>query len=270
LRHEVLDIGVDYARAGLSGKTEPKLYTYIHEASSEIPVSLRPGVIICPGGAYLFTSDREAEPVASCFFAMGFQCFVLRYTVKGAIPFPAPQLELAEAVATVRRHADEWHVDTGKIAVCGFSAGGHLAASLGVFWNRDFIQEPLGLTTECRPDALILGYPVITSGRFTHKLSMQNLLGSRYEECIDLVSLEKRVSSDTPPAFLWHTWDDANVSVENTLLFASALRSAGVPAEIHIFPHGPHGLSLATRESGLVQEECKSWPYWAARWLRNI
>ena len=99
---------------------------------------------------------------------------------------------------------------------------------------------------------------------------MQNLLGSRYEECIDLVSLEKRVSSDTPPAFLWHTWDDANVSVENTLLFASALRSAGVPAEIHIFPHGPHGLSLATRESGLVQEECKSWPYWAARWLRNI
>lgn len=268
--HEVLNIQVDYARAGISGFADPKLFTYIHEDSPELAHSRRPAVIICPGGAYQFTSDREAEPVAVRFFAMGFQCFILRYTVKGSIPFPAPQLELAKAVSLIRQHADQWQVDAEKIAVCGFSAGGHLAASLGVFWNRDFIREPLGLVDECRPNALILGYPVISSGEFAHSLSIHNLLGTRYDECVGLVSLENQVSQETPPTFIWHTWDDENVPVENSLLFISALRKAGVPTEAHIFPHGPHGLSLATEETGLVQEECRDWPDWAGRWLRSL
>ncbi len=270
MHHEVLNIRVVYARAELSGSANPQLYTYIHEATPELTRPPRPAVVICPGGAYQFTSDREAEPVAARFFAMGYQCFVLRYTVKGSVPFPAPQLELAEAVALIRRHADQWQVDAEKIAVCGFSAGGHLAASLGVFWNRDFIREPLGLTDECRPNALILGYPVISSGAFAHSLSIHNLLGSHYDTCVELVSLDKQVSQDTPPTFIWHTWDDANVPVENSLLFISALRKAGVPTEAHIFPHGPHGLSLATEETGLVQEECRDWPDWAGRWLRSL
>lgn len=117
---------------------------------------------------------------------------------------------------------------------------------------------------------MILGYPVITSGEFAHRGSFINLLGDRYEEDRALTSLENQVSADTPPTFLWHTWDDACVPVENSLLLATALRKNGVPTELHILPSGPHGLSLATAETGVVQEACAGWPDWAARWLWDL
>ena len=269
--YEEIPLSIDYARAGLTGKGEPRLYAYRRSPSPEMAAVPRPAVVICPGGGYQMTSDREAEPIALRFLAEGFQCFVLRYSVAGRVHFPGPQLELAAAVALVRRHAEEWMVNPDKIVVCGFSAGGHLAGSLGMFWNRELLTAPLGLRPEdIRPNGMILAYPVITSGEFAHRDSFKRLLGDRYEENLELASLEKQVSADTPPAFVWHTWDDNVVPVENALLLAGALRRHGIPLEMHILPSGPHGLALAAEETGIAVPSCAAWPDWAARWLREL
>ncbi len=270
MRHEILDITVDYTKAGLQGEASPKLYTYVRDPSPELRARLRPAVVICPGGGYFATSDREAEPIALRFLEEGFQCFVLRYSCQ-CFPFPGALLELATAVATVRRRAQEWQVDPDKIIVSGFSAGGHLAASLGVFWNRDFVTGPLGLEgQEIRPNGILLSYPVITSGEFANRGSFTNLLTDRYDEYIDLVSLENQVSADTPPCFLWHTANDEAVPAENSLLFAAALQKQKIPLELHILPSGIHGLALATAETDYPSEACAPWTEWAARWIRSL
>lgn len=271
--HETLEIPVDYARAGLSGRGHATLTTYVRSSSPEMSHAPRPAVVICPGGGYMFTSDREAEPIALRFLDKGFACFVLRYTVDGSVRFPGALLELAASVALVRQRAAEWNVDPDKIVVCGFSAGGHLACSLGVLWDRPFLREALDKEPAAfRPNGMILGYPVITSGPFAHEGSFHELLGGRYgeEAAMELTSLEKQVSASTVPAFLWHTADDPAVPCENSLLLAGALRRHGVPFELHILPSGPHGLSLAEEETGLIEASCQPWPDWAARWIRAL
>ena len=144
-----------------------KLVTYIQDDSAEIGIASRPLVLVCPGGGYEFTSDREAEPLALQFLAMGYHAAVLRYSVAPAV-FPMSLCELAWSVGLIREHAEEWHVNPAQIIVLGCSAGGHLVASLGVFWNRDFLAKALGAEggdrRQLRPDGLILFYPVITSG----------------------------------------------------------------------------------------------------------
>ena len=183
---------------------------------------------------------------------------------------------LAEAVAWVRAGAAENHVDPRQISVCGFSAGGHLAGSLGDFWNAPFLAAETGLAPQdMRPDKMVLCYPVITGGEFAHKGSFDNLLGADADAARRAeVSLEQHVTQDTPPAFLWHTYTDPGVPVENTMLFAMALRRAGVPFESHIYSVGGHGLSLAneltenTAGAG-VQAECTGWVDLAAGWLRR-
>ena len=167
--HKIIDIKVDYKAAGIDGKGSPKLYTYIIDHSPEMDYhKARPAVIICPGGGYAMTSDREAEPVALRFNSLGFQAFVLRYSVM-KVRFPGALLELAKAVATVRENAGEWDINPDKIVVCGFSAGGHLTASLGVFGTA-ILSKPLGYAgQEIKPNGIILSYPVISSGRFAHQ-----------------------------------------------------------------------------------------------------
>ena len=223
----------------------------------------------------MFTSDREAEPIAMAFGARGFHTCVLRYPCAPA-RFPAALCALAGAVAWVRGHAQELHADPGQIAVCGFSAGGHLAGSLGVFWNEPFLAQQTGLAPDAvRPDKMVLCYPVITSGAFAHTGSFDNLLGEDADAARRAeLSLECRVTADTPPAFLWHTYTDPDVPVENTLLFALALRRAGVPFESHIYSVGVHGLALAnelTKNAGgnAVQPACTGWVELAAQWLRR-
>ncbi len=256
---------------------DTKLVTYIHEYYQEIAIESRPLVLVCPGGAYAYTSNREAEIFAMQFLAMGYHAAVLRYSCAPA-RYPVALTELAASILLIRENAEKWHVNPNQIIVLGCSAGGHLAASMGVFWQEDFLAEKLGLSVEqkelLRPNGMILCYPVITSGEYAHRGSMANLLGEREAELGAKMSLENQVTSQTPPAFIWHTFTDGSVPVENSLMFVSALRKAGVSTEFHMYPQGGHGLGLANRLTmtaggGAVQEECTSWISLAHTWIES-
>lgn len=267
-----IPLDIDYQAAGLDSTAEAFLDTYLIESSPEMKQNThRPALIICPGGGYAFCSDREGEPVARAFSAAGYQTFVLWYSI-GTLPFPCQLLQAATAVATVRAHAAEWCIDPDNIVIAGFSAGGHLAGSLGVLWNRDYVKNALGYhREEHRPNGMILSYPVITSGEFAHRGSFENLLRERYgEELLLETSLEKQVSADTVPAFVWHTYPDTCVPVENTLLFATAMKAHNIPLELHIFPQGGHGLSLVTPEVGGGPAEAAAWVEMAIRWMSDL
>ena len=253
------------------------LFTYFLDNSPEIdPERRRPVVLICPGGGYAMTSDREAEALAVKFMAMGYHAAILRYSVAPA-RFPEALLQLATAVAMLRENADKWNIDTEKIVVQGSSAGGHLAASLGVFWNKPFVAEALGMDAEkFRPNGLMLSYPVITSGEFAHRGSFNNLLRDQYtEEMLEKTSLEKQVNEYVPRAFIWHTYEDTVVPVENSLLFATELRRHHIPVEFHLFERGCHGLSLANEltdnpQGERIQRECECWITMAIAWMHNL
>ena len=262
-------------------QTPCRIYAYLHEISPDIGPKenkARPAVVVVPGGAYVFTSDREADPVAQQFLAAGYHVFVLRYSV-APDRYPTSLLQLAALLAHIRQNAAAYHVRPDAIAVCGFSAGGHLSASSGILWNEPVIAETLGIENRmARPDAMILSYPVITSGEFAHQYSFECLLG---DQCQNKtlranVSLENRVDATTPPAFLWHTFADELVPLENSLLFANALRRAGVPFELHVFPEGIHGLSLAnelTQTDGnpaQIVPAAAQWMGLCLTWLQGI
>ncbi|MFT4414231.1 alpha/beta hydrolase [Fredinandcohnia humi] len=254
------------------------LHTYILENFPVIdPNRKRPFVIICPGGGYQYTSDREAEAVAIKLNALGLHACILRYSAPAI--FPTALCQLAKTVGLIREQAKQWNVDVTRIIVMGFSAGGHLAASLGVFWNKSFLLEKLGYPKEqIKPNGLVLSYPVISSGEFAHQGSFQALTGEQYQnkELQELLSLEKQVSKDTPPTFLWHTVTDKSVPVQNSLLFADALLKHGVSFEMHIYPKGAHGLSLGTEETMAkdnefsVQPEVSNWIEMAGRWIQGL
>ena len=254
------------------------LYTYFLDSSIEMrPNEKRPVILMCPGGGYEMTSDREAEPMAMQFLAMGYHVAVLRYSVC-PVRYPAALLQVAESVLYLKEHADEYHIDPEKIVVQGCSAGGHLAANYGIAWNSPFLTKLMGMEND--PErlcvaGLLLCYPVITSGEKAHEESFRNLLGEQYEEKKEELSLENQVTPDTPPTFLWHTATDETVPVENSLYFFQACLQQGVSAELHIYPVGGHGLSLANEETcranGIgVQKECQSWIGLAQTWLKKI
>ena len=254
-----------------------ELTVYLHEHYQELAVETRPLVLVCPGGAYAYTSEREADPLAAQFLAMGYHAAVLRYSCAPAV-YPTALTELAYSLELIRRNGEDWYVNPEQIIVLGCSAGGHLAASMGVFWKEEFLAGALGIRKEeqklIRPDGMILCYPVITSGEFAHRGSFQNLLGARQEELSAKMSLENQVDKDTPPAFIWHTYEDGAVPAENSLLFVTALRRAGVPAEFHMYPKGSHGLALANRltqnqDGNAAQPECTSWVGLAHTWIEH-
>lgn len=253
-------------------KNKATLTTYMLDTINEVNENIkRPVVIICPGGGYERTSNREAEPIAMQMNAMGYHACVLRYTCKTAV-FPVALYQLARSVALVRENAAKWHVDTDKVFVMGFSAGGHLACSLGCFWNNKEIMKGLDIDNQMyRPDAMILSYPVISSGEFAHEGSFKNLLGDAYgdESLMRQVSLEYQVSKDTPKAFIWHTYEDNAVPVENSLLFAMALKKEKIPFALHIYEHGHHGLSLGNEEVGTVEEEIQGWTKNLKKWVER-
>lgn len=251
---------------------------YIPENSEEININKkRETIIMCPGGGYVMTSDREAEPVALKFVAEGFNLVVLRYSV-APNKFPKALIELAATVDYVRSKSKEWNVDKDKIIVCVFSAGGHLAGSLGVLWDNKILEEALEINKDnIKPNAMILCYPVITSGEFAHKGSFDNLLGENVSEVErEKLSLEKLVSKNTPTTFLWHTFDDGAVPVQNSLFFANSLASNNVPFELHIYPNGVHGLSLCEEltamngQSEHINQHAGTWFKLAVEWIKNL
>lgn len=268
MRYETIDITVPGQQEGPA-----KLSAYILDNLKTEPKRRRTAVIVVPGGGYWNCSDREQEPVAMRFLGMGCHAFILNYSV-APHRFPVSLRELAMSVAAIREHAAEWHIDTDRILVCGFSAGGHLTCSLGTFWNRPVAYEAIGKTPEeIRPNGLILCYPVISSGEYRHQGSMNQLLGENPDpELAELFSLENQITADMPPVFLWHTLTDENVPVENSLLLANALRRADVNFEFHLYPSGGHGLSLATEETSggkesLVEPCCQTWISLVQSWI---
>ena len=240
------------------------------------PAIRRPAVIICPGGGYTHLSEREAEPVALRLLGGGFNAFVLKYRV-APWRYPAQLYDLASAVHYVRAHADELFTDPGRIAVLGFSAGGHLAGCLGVMWQQEALFRPLGLRPEdVRPNALALCYAVITAGPYASRETFECLTGSPDPARHEALSLEKLVDEHCPPTFLWHTFEDTCVPVDNSLLMAHALSEHHIPAQMHLFPFGPHGSALCNEQtSGKVNPhyflpDCMGWPELMMQFLRKV
>ena len=227
------------------------LTAYIPDISEEMKnMKTKPSVLVLPGGAYKFCSDREAEPIALAYLAKGFNAFVLRYSLNEKSAFPTPLNDASKALKFIRDNAAEFYTDPQKIAVIGFSAGGHLAAALSTM-------------SDDKPNACILGYPCILS-------STSPILASPVESVTDYVT------DKTPPTFLFAASNDGAVPIENSLSYAEALSRNGVSFELHIFEDGGHGFSLgtdvvcSTKES---QESCKPNAYWldrSAQWLKKL
>lgn len=256
-----------------NGSFDAYATTYLIESNSEIKNRRRPVVIICPGGAYMSISDREGEPIALRFLAEGYHAIVLHYSVYPNATYPTALLELGRVVSMLSEKSDEWLIDKDKIILMGFSAGGHLAASYSCFWTKDFISRSLSCKREeLMPNALILGYPVITS---EHTLggSFRHLLGDKYDELLEKMSLEKQVNTDNPPTFMWHTVTDEAVSYKNSELFEAALKEKGVSAQLHLYPEGMHGLALANEVTAIDESQivpsCQDWLERALKWIKN-
>lgn len=253
----------------LTSNQEPTLTCYINDNCFDWDPDRRgPAMLICPGGGYANVCfSREGEPIAFNYLRAGFSAFILTYSIQPE-HYPQQLLEAAAAVLYIRQHAEEWHIEPDKIAINGYSAGGHLAASLGVFWNDPFILDILKAEgSAIRPDAMILGYPVISAdASFSHIDSINNVSGTT-EQTSPLyrkMSLETHVNENTPVAFIWHTSDDNLVPVKNSLVLAEAFAQNGVPFELHIYPHGWHGLATA---DNVTNAPMKSPAYYCSSWI---
>jgi len=223
-------------------------------------------VVVLPGGGYVARAIHEERPIARMFNRMGLHAVVVHYRVSPN-RHPAPLMDAARAVRIVRHRAREWNVDPSRVAICGFSAGGHLAGSLGVHFGsvpagvRDTVSRQ-----SCRPDAMVLCYAVISFGIRVSRGSFLNLLGNRPSRSLqDKMSLERHVRARTPPAFVWTTVEDRMVPIENSLLFTRALRARKIPYEFHAFPRGQHGLGLAPNDPHVA-----SWTRLCAGFMRTI
>ena len=217
---------------------------------SEDPSPARDAILILPGGAYCGHAAHEAEPVVRAFMPHGFNCFVLYYSVGEKAKFPRPLQDASLAIAHLKKNAKKYNINPERIFVLGFSAGGHLAASIGTMYNRDFAAFEGMEKGENKPCGMILCYPVATLGEYTHPFSRLRVMGRdsfEWEEC-EIYSPDRQVDSDTVPAFIWHTASDKDVSYKNSLILTRALIDNGIPAELHIYPFGHHGLSVATKE----------------------
>lgn len=255
------------------GAADCRVAAWLHMDSTkkEFAPRKQPAIIICPGGGYGGVSDREAEPVAKVYFAAGYHTFILRYSVLEQAKDFKPLIQLACTMEHVRKNAAAWNVDADRVAVCGFSAGGHLAASLGTLFNEPVFLERFGRKVHVRPDAMVLGYPVITSDEFAHVHSLSRVSGAEPgEEAYRWFGLDGHVDAQTPPTFLWHTAQDQLVPVENSLKMATALSAAKVSFELHILPEGVHGMSVCNEAVGTRCEYNARWVNWSIRWLNRV
>ncbi len=248
------------------------LAAYLHDLSPEMKNrDLRPAMLVLPGGGYHFCSDREAEPIALEWLRRGYNVFVLRYTViSETIPAPLylkPLCDAAAAMSLIRKNAGEWGIDPHRIAAIGFSAGGHLCASLAVHWDDERLAAP-----DARPDAVVLSYPVVSpreaAGHGT--VYVAEKLTASEPEWLEYFAIEEQLRADMPPAFLWTTFEDATVCPRHSLRLALAMQEKGIPCELHMYDHGHHGLSLSSMETGYTDRQLATWTDLAAGWLNRL
>lgn len=280
---------------------------YVIEDSPELlDGKPRPAVLICPGGGYLTCTDREAEPIAMRFAAMGYHAFVLRYSVyteggrnfpdlcrhltpKPTLQYPAPMLEIGRAILLIREHAREWLVDTDRIALCGFSAGGHNAAMYATKWHTPMIVKSLGGTPDqYQPAALILGYSLTDMVYMDETTGLRDPMNVAFFDgmneayvgmarpermLLEEISPARNVTEHMPPTYLWATAADGLVPVQHTIRMALALADHRIPFELHIFEEGSHGLALANQASAESQSqimpEAAKWVPLAEKWLHK-
>lgn len=232
----------------------PDIVPYLHEDNA-----VRPCMIVVPGGGYAVVSPSEGEIVAEKFYEAGFQAFVLSYTTNLLLAAPLmdqPMKDLARAIRLIRSRAEELRIDPNRVVICGFSAGGHLCASVCVHYDEILDSDENYHAISPRPNAAILSYPVISSGAAAHPGSFMALLGEdifrREDEeaarLLNFYSVEKHVDQNTPPCFVWQTLTDETVPVENSMLMVKAMQEHGVSFAYHLFSQGPHGLSLANED----------------------
>ncbi|MDO5396591.1 MAG: alpha/beta hydrolase [bacterium] len=231
---------------------------------TEYPAGSKGAVVVLPGGGYGHLAEHEGKIIAEWLNTIGVTAFVLEYRLAPDYKNPAMLCDVQRAIRLARSRAGALGFDKNKVAVMGFSAGGHLAGSASVHYAKRVYEPTDEIDTEsARPDASILCYSVIDMFEYRHDGSRQNLLGSRpLHADKELMSLHKQVTIDTPPAFLWHTAADQAVPVENTLLYASALSKVKVPFEVHIYPYGSHGLGLAKADKHVAR-----WSASLDKWL---
>ena len=234
----------------------------------------RPCMIVCPGGAYAFCSQREAEPIALQFLPQGYNVFTITYSVNPH-RFPTQLREVAALMELIYKNADAWNCDTEKIAIIGFSAGGHLAAHYSTMFDCKEVREVFPESKSV--NASVLCYPVITADpSHAEKGSIHNLVGKTdiSPEEREYFSCEKNVKDTTPPAFIWHTAEDGLVPVMNSMLYAEALSAHKVPFELHIYPYGAHGLSTGDAQTnGNMNEKIEHVGNWLTsleKWLKLI
>ena len=223
-------------------------------------------IVVCPGGGYQNLSmDKEGYAIAKWLNTLGVSAFVLKYRLGPRYHHPIELGDAQRAIRTVRSRAAEYGLQADRIGIMGFSAGGHLASTAGTHFDagNGSAADPIDRASS-RPDFLVLCYPVISFSTFVHAGSKKNLIGENPDPAlVELLSNELQVTKDTPPTFLFHTTTDATVPVEDSVMFYSALRRAGVPAELHIYERGPHGVGLAQADPVL-----STWPARLADWLR--
>ena len=228
---------------GTNDQDIPTLTPYLADAATASGAA----IVIFPGGGYGGLAAHEGKGYADWLVTNGISCFVVKYRLGShGYRHPAMLQDAARAVRLVRAHAAEWKIDPKRVGIIGSSAGGHLVSTLATHFDSgkadatDVVERQ-----SSRPDLTILCYPVISMGPNTHQGSKNNLLGANPDpELVKKLSNETQVTKDTPPCFIWHTWEDKAVKVENSLEFASALQRAGVPFDLHIYQKGAHGLGL--------------------------
>lgn len=251
-----------------NGETRPRMTTYIRHDKP------RGMVLILPGGGYEHVSEREGEGVALQFVSAGYNAAILEYSVS---PFRFPQAlqDAFRALTLILEQSQTWKIKTHDIFLCGFSAGGHLAACISNLYKTPTFSHYEGVNIKnLNIKGCILSYPVITAGQYAHKASFENLFGGVSQEVSKLLSMELSVNKNTPKTFLWHTFDDMTVPVQNSLLYAKALAEHQVAFEMHIYPEGVHGLSLATTETASrpehINHHVSSWMPQCLKWMKTL